>query len=95
MMQAEVKPDQTPVATDRMPGAPIGQQLIESNPVNTRRLHRYGNNPAISQPLDDGFELPSECAKSSDRLLGAIRRYSHPDFIGTHIDSGRIRLWLV
>jgi protein-tyrosine kinase len=28
MMQAEVKPDQAPVAADRMPGAPLGQQLI-------------------------------------------------------------------
>src|ERR1035441_1156665 len=49
------------------------QDLIKRNPVNASRLHGYGPDVALAQPIGQCDQISSECTERTDPIDVAIR----------------------
>jgi len=62
------------------------QDLIKRNPVDASRLHGYGPDVALAQPIGQCEQISSECIESTDRIDVAIRRNSNKYLFGADIN---------
>ena len=69
------------------------ERLEQRNPVDARRFHRHGFNPAAFEPLHQLIQLGGVSAKAAHRGLGPPFGHGHVMDPRAHIDAGRIGIF--
>src|SRR5262249_45089180 len=67
------------------------QHLEQRNPVDSRRFHRHGPNPAGLQPVGDSVQLLGNTAEGAHRFGVPLRVHRHVDHLRADIDSRCVR----
>src|ERR1019366_6342070 len=66
------------------------QDLIKRNPINASRLHGYGPDVALAQPIGQCDQISSACTEWTDRIDVAIGRNSNKYLFGADINPSSI-----
>jgi hypothetical protein len=68
------------------------QDLVNGNPVNAGRLHRYRPNPALREPVCQRVQIASEGGKTAHRLRVSVSTHGDVQLAGAYINAGSIRV---
>ena len=72
--------------------AALLEDLVERDPVDPGRFHRYRLDPALRQPVRQPIKLGGEGAELAHRLRVAVGRDRHEVAVLSAIDPSRIGL---
>jgi hypothetical protein len=72
--------------------AGLFQDLVGRKPVDPGRLHGHGADAALPEPCRHLPQILCKGLEAAYRLGVALRRHSHINLRGSHIDARRVRL---
>jgi len=70
------------------PYAPFRQNVVQGNPIHSRRLHGDGIHSPLHQPIGHVLQVLRETSKATHRLAIQSRRDGDPMFVIAHIYTG-------